>query len=173
MKQNFWEIGVQILSRYRRKIFSFFLCFMVPNCFFYAQILYTGAPEPYLYYKKNYSFFSPYSVFYFRVWYYHGEMGLRQVEQGFSSFLPNSLGILDDFSKWSLCQKIKKSLVQLAINTFLHSTSQTRNLGFRYPIRQSSLVLHNELKRGKKSILASKAKINVFLKFFSQSAWKN
>ena len=61
---------------------------------------------------------------------FHGEMGGRQIEQGFSSFF----AIFHDFSKWrapkALCnfekssnmtkiwQKMKKRLVQLAFNPF-------------------------------------------------------
>ena len=35
----------------------------------------------------------------FGFWKYHGEMGLRQVEQGFSSYFATFLAIFDDFSK--------------------------------------------------------------------------
>ena len=64
---------------------------------------------------------------------YHGEIGWRQVEQGFSSFYPNFWGIFDDFSKFhstfgilffekpsnmtKIWQKMKKSCVQLALET--------------------------------------------------------
>ena len=36
----------------------------------------------------------------FGFWKCHGEMGLWQVEQGFSSFLAKIFGIFDDFSKF-------------------------------------------------------------------------
>ena len=66
-----------------------------------------------------------------------GEMGLRQVELGFSSFFAIVLGIFDNFSKWS-APKVLQSFVQLALNPFLHSmrnSVKTRNPGFGYPIR--------------------------------------
>ena len=77
-------------------------------------------------------------------------MGLRQVEQDFSSFFATFLKYLfDDVSNQSMqmvlqnfekssnmpkiWQKMKKSLVQLALNPFLHGTSITLNPGFGYP----------------------------------------
>ena len=49
-------------------------------------------------------------------------MGLRQVEQGFALFFAKFFGIFDYFSKFmaKIWQKMKKSLVQLALNPFLH-----------------------------------------------------
>ena len=38
------------------------------------------------------------------LWKHHGEMGLRQVEQGSSSIF----GIFDDFSKWSMPKGVEK-----------------------------------------------------------------
>ena len=38
----------------------------------------------------------------FGFWKCREEMGLRQFKQGFSSFFAKSLGIFDDFSKWSM-----------------------------------------------------------------------
>ena len=68
------------------------------------------------------------------VWKFLGEMGfLRQVEQGFSVLFAECFGKSDDFSQWSIpkalqnfeklsnmpkiWQKMKKSLVQLALKT--------------------------------------------------------
>ena len=63
-------------------------------------------------------------------------------KQCFSSYFAT----FDDFSKFcsdfgtlhlenhQICQKIKKRLVQVALNPFLYGTSKTRNSGFGYPI---------------------------------------
>ena len=45
----------------------------------------------------------------------HGEMGLRQVEQDFSSFFCHIFGIFDDISNWSA----PETFVQLTLNPFL------------------------------------------------------
>ena len=61
----------------------------------------------------------------------HGEICLRQVEQGFSSFFVKFFGIFDDFSKWETLKKF--GLVQLAFNSlFRLIRASTRKFDFGY-----------------------------------------
>ena len=69
----------------------------------------------------------------FGVWKFYGEMGLRQVEQGLSLFFAIFLAYLMIFESRERMCRMKTSLVQLALNPFLHSTSKTQNSGFGYP----------------------------------------
>ena len=62
-------------------------------------------------------------------------MGLRQIEQDFSSFSPKIFTIFDDFSKWSapkvantygkiLAKNEKKALFKIVLNPYLHGTAR-------------------------------------------------
>ena len=93
-----------------------------------------------------------YSEFDIRVPEISQKMCLRQVKQGFSSFCANFLlysmifqsssavplvySTLRNHQIWpKIWQKMKKSLVRLAFNPFLHGTAGNQYPGFRSPFR--------------------------------------
>ena len=81
----------------------------------------------------------------FEFWKCHGEMGLRQVKQGFPSLFPQIYTIFDDFSKFSstfgmlhyekssnmasIRQKLKNSHVDWH---YTHFSADTRKMDFEY-----------------------------------------